>query len=155
MFKAEQVDGDKDILRKRLLEIKEYAVLGILPEYFESFGLMRDAQPIHSEIMAIACAPDVDPSQFGWQQLHCDSQYDEPYSILCAVSNEYFFDMQLEDDSGNAIRVRQKLDAAQMSVIRGNIPHAGGPTTAYRLHMTVKFNETPVSHVCLCESVCF
>lgn len=146
MYKAEQVDGDKDRLRERLREVKAYAVASILPNFFESFGVKWNAVPIHTEIMAIAAASEVDPSKLGWQQLHCDSLHREPYSILCAVSPEYYYDMQLQDEGGSPIRVRQKLNTGEMSIIRGNLPHAGGPTTAYRLHMTVKFEENPVSY---------
>jgi len=146
MYKAEQVDGDKDRLRVLLHEAKAYVVASILPNYFENFGMKWNAKPIHAEIMAIGTPAEIDSSQLGWQQLHRDSYYADPLSILCAVSSGYYFDMQLEDQSGNAMRVRQKLDTAEMSVIRGNLPHAGGPTTAYRLHLTAKFHDDPVSH---------
>ena len=140
------MDGDKDRLRLLLHQVKSYAVGSILPNYFENFGMKWPAKPIHAEIMAIGTPAEVDSSLLGWQQLHRDSNCTDPLSILCAVSPSYYFDMQLEDESGNAMRVRQKLDTAEMSVIRGDLPHAGGPTTAYRLHLTAKFHEDPVSH---------
>ena len=144
MYKAEQVDGDRDILRERLLEVKAYAMAGILPNSFETLGTKWNAVPIHTEIMAIASPSEADQSQFEWQQLHCDSMLREPYSILCAVTPGYYYDMLTKDESGNDVRLRQKLNTGEMSVIRGNLPHAGGPTTAYRLHMTAKFEETQV-----------
>lgn len=146
MYKADQVDGDKDRLREELLQVKAYAVGSILPSYFENFGVKWNAKATHTEIMAIATPSEVDPCELGWQQLHCDSQQREPFSILCAVTPGYYYDMQLPDQSGHPSRVRQSLNVGEMSVIRGNIPHAGGPTTAYRLHMTVKFEDSSVRY---------
>ena len=143
------VGRDKDPLRRQLLELKDLIVMSVLPGSLEGLGHEPCATPAHFEIMAIAVPPGVDEEKLGWQLLHTDAESIEPYSILCAVTPEYYFDMQLENEDGDLMRVRQKLDTGEMSIFRGNLPHAGGPTQAYRLHMTVQFSDNAVSNILL------
>ena len=147
MFKAEQVDGDHDYLRNRLLIVKDFLLKNILPKHQHLMGYDADTIPSLAEIMAVAVPPEVSAEVLGWQQLHQDARQADPYSILCAVTNEYYFDARTTDEEGDHRRVRIKMDAGDMTILRGDLPHCGGPTTAMRLHLSIRFSQQMVSMV--------
>jgi hypothetical protein len=146
MFKGDQVDSDTNALRVKLLEAKEVLIRNILPQYVRQMGLKENAaDDVAVDVIAIAVPPEVDSQHLGWQQLHQDSQSADPYTVLCAVSNEYYFDLLLVDGDDDKKRVRVKMDSGEMTIMRGDLPHSGGPTTSKRLHFALKFLEGSVS----------
>ena len=145
MFKGDLIDGDVDPLRALLQNVKSFFVDRILPDFVAEMGCGDHVPPgILTEIMAVAAPPEADAGALTWQQLHRDALTPDPYSILCAVTNEYYFDLRATNDEGSHTRVRMKMDAGEMTIIRGNLPHSGGPTTAFRLHLAVKFSDESV-----------
>lgn len=150
MFKGDQIDGGTNTLRAKLLEAKEILIRDILPQYVRQMGLEANAaDDVAVDVVAIGVPAEVDSEILGWQQLHQDGRSADPYTVLCAVSNEYYFDLLLVDGDDDKKRVRVKMDSGEMTIMRGDMPHSGGPTRSKRIHFGLKFLEGSVSdHDC-------
>ena len=146
MFKGDQIDSDTNALRVKLLEAKVVLMENILPQYVRQMGLKANAaDDVAVDVIAIAVPPEVDSELLGWQQLHQDARSADPYTVLCAVSKEYYFDVLLVHGDDDKKRVRVKMDSGEMMIMRGDLPHSGGPTRSKRIHFGLKFLEGSVS----------